>query len=112
MTPLPQSPQDLLERLFTIFPAYRTSYTGPVHDDSPSFHSVLIGFASDFSGSLASSPPRQLREFGALASAAVEAGGDLENAFETCLLEHLRQIRTKRALWPYLSPTARAATTA
>jgi hypothetical protein len=109
--PFPQSPQELLDRLFTIFPAYRASYTGPIQDDAPSFHSVLIGFASEFSG-LASSPPRQLSELGALASAAVEAGGDLENAFGTCLLEHLHQIRAKRALWPYLSPAARAATKA
>jgi hypothetical protein len=112
LKPLPQSPQELLDWLFTTFPAYRASCSGPIHDDTPSFHSVLIGFASDFSGSLASSPPRQLRELGALASAAVEAGGDLENAFGTCLLEHLHQIRAKRALWPYLSPAARAATKA
>jgi hypothetical protein len=109
---LPQSPQELLDRLFTIFPEYHASYAGPIHDDAPSFRSVLIAFASEFSRSLASSPPRQLRELGTLASAAVDAGGDLANAFGTCLLEHLHQIGAKRALWPYLSPAARAATKA
>ena len=108
----PQSPEELLDRLFSIFPEYRASYDGPIHDEAPSFHSVLVGFASDFSGSLASAPPRQLGELGAMASAAVAAGGDLENAFGTCLLEHLHQIKAKQALWPYLSPAARAATKA
>jgi hypothetical protein len=36
-----QSPEQLLEELVAIFPLYRTAYTGPIHDDTPTFHSVV-----------------------------------------------------------------------
>ena len=112
---IPESAAELLERLFTIFPQFRASYSGPFHDDEPSFHSVLLGFVSDFSGQLAHAPEDQLRAFGALISDAVaQPGGNrsLENAFWTCLLEHLRSIRAERALRPYLSKRARELTKA
>jgi hypothetical protein len=109
---LPQSPDELLERLFAIFPQYRTAYAGPIHDDAPTFHSVLVGFTPFFGSSLSSFSERQLQSFGALVSAAVEAGGALENAFGTCLLEHLSQIRALRGFRPYLSKLAREKTKA
>jgi len=107
--PLPQSPEELLERLFTIFPQYRERYNGPIHDDEPTFHSVLIGFGWF---PLATCSEAELRDFGTLASAAVEHGGALGNAFETCVLEHLHQRRAERALRPFLSRTARERTKA
>jgi len=91
---LPQSPDELLERLFAIFPQYRAAYPGPVHDDAPTFHSVLLGFTPFFGASLGSFSERQLESFGALVSAAVEVCGALGNAFGTCLLEHLHQVRS------------------
>lgn len=112
---IPESAAELLERLFTIFPQFRDSYSGPFHDGAPSFHSVLHGYVSDFSGRLADAPAEQLQAFGALISEAVaQPGGtnSLENAFGTCLLEHLRSIRAERALWPYLSKRARELTKA
>ena len=95
---LPRTAEQLLEQLFAIFPQYRAEYDGPIHDEAPTFHSVLIGFSSF---PLATSPEAQLRDFGALVNAAVAAGGPLANAFETCLLEHLHQNRAERALRPY-----------
>ena len=92
-----------------IFPQYRAAYDGPIHDEAPTFHSVLIGFSSF---PLASTSEPELRDFGALLSAAVAAGGSLGNGFETCLLEHLHQVRAERALRPYLSKTAREKTKA
>jgi hypothetical protein len=109
---LPQSPEQLLEELFTIFPKYRADYTGPIHDDAPTFHSVLIAFTPFFGAELASFSEVQLRSFGTLVSAAIEAGGSLENAFGRCLLEHLHQIRALRAFRPYLSEMAREKTKA
>jgi hypothetical protein len=106
---LPGIPEQLLAELFAIFPLYRTGYAGPIHDEAPTFHSVLIAFSSF---PLASSSEAELRDFGALVSAAVEGGGPLANAFETCLLEHLHQIRAERALRPHLSKTAREKTRA
>jgi hypothetical protein len=124
---LPQNPAQLLEKLFGIFPEYRAAYTGPIHGDAPTFHSVLLGFTGPIHGDaptfhsvllgftpfLGSASTRfsdaQLRTFADLINAAVENGGSLENAFGTCLLEHLHQIRALKPLHPYLSEIAREA---
>src|ERR1044071_9026248 len=107
---LPATPEELLEELFTIFPEYRAAYDGPIHDGTPTFHSVLMAFTPFFGGQIASLSERQLRAFGELVSTAVASGGLLENAFGTCLLEHLHQIRALRAFRPYLSESARERT--
>ena len=106
---LPRTPEELLEELFAIFPQYRADYRGAIHDEAPTFHSVLIGFSSF---PLASSSEAQLREFGVLVSATVAGGGPLGNAFETCSLEHLQQTGAERLLRPYLSRRARERTKA
>ena len=105
---LPKSPEELDTELERIFPGYSTSTYPPVHDDTPSFHSVLLGFAPYLGGRLDSFTPEQLREFGELVNAAVAGGGTLENAFGTCLLEHLHQIRASSVLRPHLSKLARS----
>lgn len=112
MREIPQSPEQLLEQLFAIFPQYHATYTGPIHDDTPTFHSVLLGFTPFFGTSLGSFSERQLKSFGVLVSAAVETGGALENAFGTCLLEHLHQIKAWQTFRPYLSKLAREKTKA
>jgi hypothetical protein len=99
-----------LQELFAIFPQYRAQYTGSIHDDTPSFQSVLIGFSTGTS--LATASEAQLLAFATLVNAAVESGGVLENAFGTCLLEHLGQVRARKKLWPYLSKVAREKTKA
>jgi hypothetical protein len=110
MRTVPQSPDQLLEELFAIFPQYRAFYYGPIHDDTPTFHSVLIAFTPFFGAESASFSESQLRSFGALVNASAETGGPLENAFGTCLLEHLHQIRASQALRPYLTGLARERT--
>jgi hypothetical protein len=71
---------------------------------------VLIAFVPFFGAQLGSFPEKQLHAFGDLVNAAVAAGGSIENAFATCLLEHLRQIRALSAFRPYLSKDARERT--
>jgi hypothetical protein len=105
---LPQTPEQLLEELFAIFPEYRAHYTGSIHDDAPSFHSVLIGFSGE--AALTAASEDQLHAFGELVNTAVESGGLLENAFGTCLLEHLGKLRARRKLWPHLCKAAREKT--
>lgn len=107
--PLPGTPEQLLTELFAIFPQYRRAYTGAIHDETPAFHSVLIGFSSF---RLESSSVDQLRDFGRLVNVAVAAGGPLANAFGTCVLEHLQEIGAGRTLRPYLSKTTREKTRA
>jgi hypothetical protein len=107
---LPQTPEALLEELFTIFPEYRAAYDGPIHDETSTYHSVLMAFTPFFGGRSASLPESQLRAFGELVNTAVAAGGLLENAFGTCLLEHLHQIQASKILRPHLSKAARERT--
>jgi hypothetical protein len=107
---LPQSPEELLEELFTIFPQYRAVNDGPIHDDTLTYHSVLMAFNPFFGSQITTLSEQQLRAFGELVSTAVVAGGILENAFGTCLLEHLHQIRALWAFRPYLSKSARERT--
>ena len=102
---LPQSPEGLLEQLYVIFPEYRAN-RHPLREDAPTFHSVLIELGSFFGSPACSMSQPQLRSFGDLVNAAMEAGGSLENAFATCLLEHAEQIGVWKVLRPFLSPTA------
>ena len=99
---LPSTPEALLEELYTIFPEYRAKYDGPIHEFMPTYHSVLMGFTPFLGGERVSFSDRQLRALGDLASAAVAEGGMLGNAFDTCLLEHLHQVRAFKILRPYL----------
>ncbi len=110
LSTLPQSPAQLLEALRAIFPLYRAGYAGPIHDDTPTYHSVLLAFTPFFGAQFTSFSDAQLRTFGELVSAAVAQEGLLENAFGTCLLEHLQQLRAERAFRPYLSKIAREKT--
>ena len=110
MRPLPATPEALIEELFAIFPEYRAAYDGSIHDDTPTYHSVLLAFTPFFGGQSASFSERQLRAFGEVVNKAVAAGGSLENAFGTCLLEHLHQIRASKILRPHLSKMARERT--
>src|SRR6185369_1329702 len=95
---------------FSIFPEYRATYDGPIHDDTPTYHSVLMAITPFFGGQITTFSERQLRDFSGLVNAAVASGGSLENAFGTCLLEHLHQIRASKILRPYLSKPARERT--
>ena len=61
MTAVPASPDELLERLFTIFPRFR-DYDGPIFDQPLTYDSVLTAFTSDFN--------EQLQDFAALVHAA------------------------------------------
>jgi hypothetical protein len=56
MRSLPQSPGDLREELFAIFPQYRAAYDGLLREDAPTFHSVLIAFVPFFGAQLGSFP--------------------------------------------------------
>jgi|SRR5581483_7263275 len=103
---VPGSPEQLLEELFEIFPECRTSYK-PFHDDAPTFHSVLLGFNPLVTTSLGTCSKSQLLAFANLVNAAVKGGGDLENAFGTCFLEHLGQLGALNTLRPHLSQLAR-----
>jgi hypothetical protein len=110
MRAAPPTPEALIEDLFAIFPEYRADHDAVIHDDTPTYHSVLMAFTPFFGRRSASFSDQQLRAFGELVNVGVAAGGSLENAFGTCFLEHLYQIRASQVLRPYLSKLARERT--
>ena len=95
-----------MEELFGIFPQCRDSYQ-PIHDEPASFHSALIAFSPLVTAALNNCSKADLLRFAELVNSAVESGGVLENAFATCLLEHLGQLGASNTLRPYLSRLAR-----
>ena len=107
MFSLPHSPDELLQRLFTIFPAFRETYEGPLYNERLDYDSVLTAFTSDFGVQFRESTAAQLAEFGALLDQAVAAGGELGRAFSTCFLQHIREVDVDRVFWPYLSSAVR-----
>ena len=107
MTALPDSPDELLGRLFTIFPRFQANYDGPIFDQPLSYDSVLTAFTSDFGLDLPNSNNDQLRDFAPLVNAAMAHGGELEHAFSQCFLNHAIQIHLDQLLWPYLSNAVR-----
>jgi hypothetical protein len=97
---------DLINDLISIFPEF-----GPIraedNDDefsSSSLHSVYQSFLSF----LASFQPtdKQWQLVADHLSEAVAAGGAQENATDTCILEHLHQVRLDKILRPLLSKKA------
>jgi hypothetical protein len=100
------TPDELLDALGAMFPDFSAEWE---QDERPtSFHGVLIRFTPFFGSVARTSPPHALRRLGNLINAAVAAGGPLENAMSTCLLEHLHQVGAWKMLQPYLSdPTKR-----
>jgi len=107
MFSLPHSPDELLQRLFAIFPAFRASYEGPLYNEPSNYYSVLTAFTSDFGVQFRRSAASQFREFAALLEHAVSAGGELGRAFSICFLQHIREVDVDRAFWPYLSSAVR-----
>jgi hypothetical protein len=100
---------DLVSDLVRIFPDFAARWTEDTEDNgslSSSLHCVYMSFLPFL---VHARPTR--KQWQLLAdhlSAAVAAGGDQENAADTCVLEHLHQVKLNRTLRPLLSEEARA----
>jgi hypothetical protein len=103
------SQADLVAELCEIFPEFAAYWAEDNEFDefrSSSLHSVymsLLPFLSEISPN-----PKQWQRFADHLSNAVAAGGDRENAADTCVLEHLHQVKLNKTLRPLLSKEARA----
>jgi len=107
----PTSPESLRDCLAEVVPTFLRDWTDddPRDDDDPvTFHRVMREFTYFFGKAASSLSAVHLPRLGALVNASVEVADDLENAVATCFLEHLHQVHALKALWPYLSPRARA----
>ena len=101
------SQTDLVNDLVEIFAAFASYWVEDNEDEefrSSSLHSVYMSFLPF----LGRSQPTQA-QWQLLAnhlSTAVACGGDQENAVDTCVLEHLHQVKLNRVLRPLLSKAA------
>lgn len=108
------SPQELLSALCGIYPDFQQEWDfggeNPYlnEDGSFSLHAVYMTFLPFFASKGRTSSQAQLHWVAALLNAAVEAGGESENAASTCFLEHAGQVRLRELLNPLLSPAAKA----
>lgn len=100
---------DLVNDLVAIFPDFALWWEKDSEEDefrSSSLHSVYMSFLP-FLGDVTPTQ-KQWRLLADHLSKAVAAGGDRENAVDTCVLEHLHQVKLNRVVRPLLSKKARA----
>ncbi len=100
----PGTPEELLASLTSVFPQY-----GYEVEDSPTltFHALLHDFIVYFGANNSTFTDRQFQKFAEIVNWSVDAGGLLEDAFRTCFLEHLHQVRARKPLVRYLSNAAK-----
>jgi hypothetical protein len=100
------SPRDTIQFLVSLDPAFETELEDE-DLDSMNHHAVMALFAQYFGANVGGFTVNQLRRLGDWLSAAVAAGGDIENAVSTCFLEHAHQLKVNRILRPFLSKEAK-----
>lgn len=92
--------------LIALDPAFETELEGE-DSEQLTHHQIMILFAQYFGANRDAFTAKQLQRLGEWLNGAIAAGGELENAVSTCLLEHSRQLKIDRVLAPYLSPLAK-----
>jgi len=100
---------NLLDDIVRIFPEFASYWEADVSGNdvpSPSLHTVYMSFLPFLAH--ANPTPKQWLLIATHLSEAVAAGGDRESAVDTCVLEHLHQVRLDRVLRPLLSKEARS----
>ncbi len=100
---------ELVADLTAIFPEFLDIWNADTEEDyfpSNSLHAVYQSLLP-FLGS-AQPTPKQWKRLADHLSREVAAGGNRENAVDTCVLEHLHQVKLNRVLRPLLSPVAKS----
>jgi hypothetical protein len=101
---------DLVKDLERIFPGFSVHWENDCAEDTFLFSSLHGVYMFSFIPYLSSIQPTQ-KQWRLLAnhlSTAITAGGERENAADTCVLEHLHQLKLDKALCPLLSAKVRA----
>ena len=100
-------PDGLLTALRDVFPDFGDEELAQdVRVGDANLHTIMTEFSSTFRPT--SAEPSQLAALASLIGASVTVSDELENAFGTCFLEHLRQIDKGGALWTHFSPDVKA----
>ena len=107
MKQLPQSPEELNTFLVRVFPAFSGSLeeleASEAYEGRVNFHALMAEFTYFFGKSASTSSEKQLAQLAELLVLASKQPGDLENAIDTCFLEHTRQIKVNKLLAPWLA---------
>jgi len=103
MQSVPDSPAALAATLAAVFPDFHVS----AEDEELSYHSVMREFATFFGARASSASEAQFRSCAELLVRCSAAPGALENAVDTCFLEHTRQLKVSRQLDPLLREASR-----
>ena len=104
------TPAQTYEFFLALDPPFETEMEEEGPPEQFTHHQVMRIFAEYFAANHRSFSEKQLRALGDWLSDAVAAGGEIENAVSTCLLEHSRQLKVNRVLAPYLSRQAKDST--
>ncbi|MCL2075269.1 MAG: hypothetical protein FWH15_02285 [Betaproteobacteria bacterium] len=103
----PQSPEELNALLVAIFPTFSGSLeeleSSDAYRNGVSFHALMIEFTCFFSKGASSFSGRQLEQLSESLVLASRQPSPLENAINTCFLEHIRQIKVNKLLAPWLA---------
>jgi hypothetical protein len=107
------TPAELLAALLEIYPSFKedwaaeTGVSNGYWDDTLTFQRIVMTFCQYFGVAAPKATPHQLLATAKLVNDGVDAGGDLEIAMSTGLLEHLHQIEATKYLLPHLTERAR-----
>lgn len=105
---MPRTPLELAAELTVIFPDFHVELD-PDEEHPQSFHSVLLFHFNPFFGRHADEfTPKQLKALAQLVTRCCAAPGDLANAWDTCFLEHSRQMHANRRIAKYLREVHRS----
>jgi len=105
---VPEIAPELATRLTAVFPAFASKRDdGPEWSDERTFHAILADFLVFFSVEAPKASERQLRELGYMLVHWSQQRGPLENAVDTCFLEHLRQVGAEKYLRRHLAQAKR-----
>ncbi|MFZ1326971.1 MAG: hypothetical protein WAT67_13295 [Candidatus Contendobacter sp.] len=107
------SPAKLVAEMINLFPAFEDKWDGGeafgYEGGNYGYHAVMLTFGPMSRQLFAQASSEQLLKFCSLINVAIAQGGELENAFSTCFLEHASQIGVRTVLRPYLSGQAKRA---
>jgi hypothetical protein len=98
------TPVSLAATLTEMFPAFALE----LEDESvTSYHQVIQRLTPMITRYLQEAPKQTVEAFCVLVNEMVAAGGDIENAISTCLLEHASQVKVGNIIRPYLNAAAK-----
>ena len=98
------SPTVLAERLIGLFPPFEAELAG---EDIQTYHQVIQRLVPVITGYLEGSSERTVKKFCEVVNVMADAGGEMENAIATCLLEHASQVKIRNVIRPHLGVAAK-----